>query len=46
MGKGIPALNFCCDGEGMDEKNECVDLKSVIEITKIYTLTAFDFLRT
>jgi len=42
--KGIPAVNFGCDGEGMHDKNEYVELKSVIEVTKIYALTALDFL--
>jgi len=45
VGKGIPAINFGCDGEGVHDKNEYVNLKSLIETTKIYALTAFDFLR-
>jgi len=44
--KGIPAVNFGCDGGGMHEKNEFVEIKSVIEVTKIYALTAIDFLTT
>jgi len=28
----------------MHDKNEYVELKSVIEVTKIYALTALDFL--
>jgi len=43
--KGIPAVNFGCDGGGMHDKNEYVEIKSAIEVTKIYALTAFDFLR-
>ena len=43
--KGIPCVNFGCDGEGMHGKNEYVEIKSVIATTKIYTLTAFDFLK-
>lgn len=43
--KGIPAVNFGCDGQGMHDKNECVEIKSVIDVTKIYALTAFDFLK-
>lgn len=42
--KGIPALNFGCDGQGMHDKNEYVEIDSMIEITKIYALTAIDFL--
>ncbi len=42
--KGIPAVNFGYKGEGMHDKNEYVEIKSIIEITKIYVLTAFDFL--
>lgn len=41
--KGIPAVNIGCDGEGMHSANEYVDLKSVIDVTKIYALTALDF---
>jgi len=41
--KGIPAVNFGCDGEGMHSTNEYVDIKSVIDVTKIYALTALDF---
>lgn len=43
--KGIPAVNFGCDGKGMHGKNEYVEIKSVIDVTKIYALTAFDFLK-
>lgn len=44
--KGIPAVNFGCEGQGMHDKNEYVEIKSVIDITKIYALTALDFLKT
>ena len=43
--KGIPAVNFGCDGKGMHDKNEYVEIQSVIDVTKIYSLTAFDFLK-
>ena len=43
--KGIPAVNFGCEGEGMHDKNEYVEIRSVIEVTKIYSLTALDFLK-
>lgn len=43
--RGIPAINFGCNGEGAHDKNECVNLKSLIATTKIYALTAFDFLK-
>jgi acetylornithine deacetylase/succinyl-diaminopimelate desuccinylase family protein len=43
--KGIPAVNFGCDGEGIHDKNENVKLESVIAVTKIYALTALDFLQ-
>ena len=43
--KGIPVINFGCDGKGVHNKNECVEIKSVIDVTKIYSLTALDFLR-
>ncbi|MBU4369613.1 ArgE/DapE family deacylase [Patescibacteria group bacterium] len=43
--KGIPAVNFGCDGEGMHDQNEYVVIKSVIEVTKIYALTALEFLK-
>ncbi len=43
--KGIPAVNFGCDGEGMHDKNEYVEIKSVINVTKIYALLALDFLK-
>ncbi|MDP2864138.1 MAG: M20/M25/M40 family metallo-hydrolase, partial [bacterium] len=43
--KGIPAVNFGCDGGGIHNKNEYVEIKSVIDTTKIYSLTALDFLR-
>lgn len=41
---GIPAINFGCRGEGMHGKNEYVEIKSLVEVTKIYALTAIDFL--
>ena len=43
--KGIPAVNFGCDGEGFHDKNEYVEIKSLIDVTKIYSLTALDFLK-
>ena len=43
--KGIPAINFGCDGKGMHSKNEYVEIQSVIDATKIYALTALDFLK-
>ena len=43
--RGIPAVNFGCDGEGMHDKNEYVEIKSVIDVTKIYALSVFDFLK-
>lgn len=43
--RGIPTVNFGCDGEGMHDKNEYVETKSVIDVTKIYSLTALDFLK-
>lgn len=43
--KGIPTVNFGCDGGGMHDKNEYVEIQSVIDVTKIYSLTAFDFLK-
>jgi len=43
--KGIPAVNFGCEGKGTHDKNEYVEIRSVIEVTKIYALTAFDFLK-
>jgi acetylornithine deacetylase/succinyl-diaminopimelate desuccinylase family protein len=43
--KAIPAVNFGCDGGGVHDKNEYVEIKSVIDVTKIYALTAFDFLK-
>ena len=43
--KGIPAVNFGCRGKGLHAKDEYVEIDSVIEVTKIYALTAFDFLR-
>lgn len=42
--KGIPAINFGCKGGGFHSKDEWVEIKSVIETTKIYALTAIDFL--
>jgi len=41
--RGIPTVNFGCDGEGFHDKNENVKIKSLIDVTKIYALTAFDF---
>jgi acetylornithine deacetylase/succinyl-diaminopimelate desuccinylase family protein len=43
--RGIPSINFGCDGGGMHSKNEYVEIKSIIDLTKIYALTAFDFLK-
>lgn len=43
--KGIPAVNFGCDGKGFHGKNEYVEIKSVVDVTKIYALTALDFLK-
>lgn len=43
--KGIPAVNFGCDGAGMHDKNEYVEIRSVIDVTKIYALTTLDFLK-
>jgi len=43
--KGIPAVNFGCDGEGIHDKNEYTEIQSVIDVAKIYALTAFDFLK-
>ncbi len=40
----IPAVNFGCDGGGAHSKNEYVEIKSVLDVTKIYSLTALDFL--
>jgi succinyl-diaminopimelate desuccinylase len=42
--KRIPTVNFGCDGDGVHDKNEYVEIKSLIEVTKIYSLTALDFL--
>jgi len=42
--KGIPTINFGCDGKGMHDKNEYVEIKSLVDVTKIYSLTALDFL--
>ncbi|MBL7142410.1 MAG: M20 family metallopeptidase [Candidatus Pacebacteria bacterium] len=42
--KGIPAVNFGCDGKGAHDRNEYVELKSMIDVTKIYALTTLDFL--
>ena len=42
--KNIPAVNFGCDGIGMHDKNEYVEIQSVVDVTKIYALTAIDFL--
>lgn len=43
--RGMPAVNFGCSGNGMHGKDEYVEIHSVIETTKIYALTAFDFLQ-
>ena len=43
--EGIPTVNFGCQGEGMHGKDEYVEIESVLEVTKIYALTAFDFLK-
>jgi len=43
--KGIPAVNFGCEGIGVHDKNEYVEIKSIIDVTKIYVLTALDFLK-
>ena len=43
--RGIPAVNFGCDGGNMHDKNEYVEIKSMIDVTKLYSLTALDFLR-
>jgi succinyl-diaminopimelate desuccinylase len=41
--KGIPAVNFGCEGGGVHDKNEYVEIQNMIDITKIYVLTALDF---
>lgn len=33
--KGIPTLNFGCEGAGMHDKNEYVEVKSVIDVTNL-----------
>jgi len=43
--KGIPAVNFGCDGGGFHDKDEYVEIKSVLEVTKIYALTALEFFK-
>jgi acetylornithine deacetylase/succinyl-diaminopimelate desuccinylase-like protein len=43
--RGIPAVNFGCEGGGMHDKNEYVYIESMIQVTKIYALTAYDFLK-
>jgi len=43
ISKGMPAVNLGCEGSGVHDKNEYVELKSVIEVTKIYSLTALKF---
>ena len=43
--RGIPAVNFGCDGAGAHDKNEYTEIKSLIDVTKIYSLTALDFLK-
>jgi len=42
--RGIPAVNFGCEGKGYHDKDEYVEIKNVIDVTKIYALTALDFL--
>lgn len=42
--RGIPAVNFGCEGLGVHDKNEYVQINSLINVTKIYALTAIDFL--
>lgn len=44
--KGIPAVNFGPDGANAHGSNEYVDIKSLIEVTKIYALSTIDFLNT
>lgn len=44
--KGIPAINFGCRGGGLHAPDEYVEIKSVIDITKVYALSAIDFLST
>ncbi|MGB9911275.1 MAG: M20 family metallopeptidase [Microgenomates group bacterium] len=44
ISKGIPAVNFGCDGGGMHSKDKYVEVDSLIEVTKVYALTALDFL--
>lgn len=43
--RGIPTVNFGCDGGGLHSKNEYVKIESVVNVTKIYALTAFDYLK-
>lgn len=41
--KGIPAVNFGPDGANPHDKNEYVEIQSMIDVTKIYALAAMDF---
>jgi acetylornithine deacetylase len=41
--RGIPAINFGCDGNGAHGKDEYVEIESMIDATKIYALTAVDY---
>jgi len=41
--KGIPAVNFGPDGANPHDKNEYVEIQSMIDVTKIYALAALDF---
>jgi len=43
--KGIPAINFGPDGNGIHDKDEYVDIQNMVDVTKIYALTALDFLK-
>ncbi len=46
INKGIPTIcGFGPDGENCYAINEFVYINSLIQICKIYTLTAFDFLK-
>ena len=41
--RGIPAINFGCDGNGAHGKDEYVEIESMLDATKIYALTAVDY---
>ena len=43
--KGIPTVNFGCEGKGFHGKDEYVEIESLINTTKIYALTAIDFFK-